>query len=728
MASPWRVVCWRFILSGVIDVPGQGNRLRNRLLLLSLLFFILFVSLNGAIVLINSSMLSRFMTRHLGEHLTEKAMAVNLQIQALIAANHDLLDLHAADLNLVIAIKRHRLDILDELFADWRDGSVFRSFVLTDAGGTVQPSPSRGASHSLAGRRWFREAGKRGVSAICPGVGPHPTAVIWLNSPVHVRGKTYFLLASIDWNSLTSFLATSPLLSRQDRNFHPLILGPDYRLLYLPSFLQNRKQRLQQALRASVATALENVPLAEEQGCFHDLSLLGRVYRVAYARSPQYGWTVLYLQDREVDRALTARVSRRNLLVSSLLLFLGMGILLFFLWKVSTPLHQLLNVTGQILQGRYPDQIDIEADEEIRQVIRAMNRMIEDVRMREEEVHRLYEQEKEAARKLARANVLLAEQSSELQYKNDELKHAFEELQTVHEELLEAERLAVVGETSGRVAHEVLNPVTAIMFRVEKDLAAWSETEDVIRGMEEILADWWQEFGRGTLAEYFLSPGESGTTYGEEDISLLRAMAAGLRDGAGQRRKNLQFIFIQIQRVIKIINALRESAVATRSITRFPIARPVEEALELLYDALQKRAITTRVTMPRPVPFVDGELTELTQVITNLLRNAMQSIDQKRSTDGRISIAGTLNRDRVEIRISDNGVGIPPEISGSVFDPHFTTKDKKRGTGLGLGISRRFIREHGGELRLETSRMGEGSTFLIVLPIVANCCANGVGS
>ncbi len=688
--------------------------LRNRLLLLSLLILFLFVTLNGIIVLINGSMLSRFMNRHLGNHLTEKAVTINLQLLDGLAAGHDLLDLHASDLNLVIAIKRHRPDLLEELFATWRKNALFQTFLLADSDGTVRPATP---SFSVAGKQWFREVRERGVSSVCPVDSPDGPEVIWLGSPVRVHGTSYYLLAAIDWSSLTSFLDRSRMFSGQDENSFPLIVGRDRRPLFLPPFLRQRESGSRQDLLRAVNAALAAMPAGRAEGYFPHLPLLDRTYRVAWARSPDHDWTVLFLQDRAVDRALTTAVSRRNLLVSTVILLLGMGMLLFSLARLTTPFRQLLLVTEQILQGRYPDQIGIEAEEEIMQVIRAMNRMIRDVREREEELGKLYEQEKEASLALARANDLLAEQSSELRYKNEELRHAFEELQSVHEELLEAERLAVVGETSGRVAHEVLNPVTAVMFRVEKDLSTWPELEDVVRGMEEIIADWQRELDRGTLCDYLAAGTEEGAPCGEEDLSLLRAMAEEFRRIAEQRQENLRFVFVQIQRVIRIVNNLRESAVPSRSITRFPISRPVEEAVDLLFDSLRKQDIRTSISIAPPVPFVEGDLTELTQVFTNLLRNAMHGIGQKGDGGGRIRVEGRLNGDRVEIRVMDNGAGVAPEIRESIFTPHFTTREKSRGSGLGLAISRRFVREHGGELLLETGGQGVGATFLVILPV-----------
>lgn len=71
----------------------------------------------------------------------------------------------------------------------------------------------------------------------------------------------------------------------------------------------------------------------------------------------------------------------------------------------------------------------------------------------------------------------------------------------------------------------------------------------------------------------------------------------------------------------------------------------------------------------------------------------------------------------MEIRVRDNGTGIPAAIQGSIFDLHFTTKGKEEGTDLGLGISRKLVRAHGGELVLEESQEGKGAVFLVTLQL-----------
>jgi signal transduction histidine kinase len=112
------------------------------------------------------------------------------------------------------------------------------------------------------------------------------------------------------------------------------------------------------------------------------------------------------------------------------------------------------------------------------------------------------------------------------------------------------------------------------------------------------------------------------------------------------------------------------------------------------------------------VPQIEAYAGELNQVWTNLLDNAIDAVDGA----GTITIATAVEDDRVVVRITDSGPGIPPEVLQHVFEPFFTTKDVGRGTGLGLDISRRIVVDrHGGDIRFQSA---PGSTTAIVsLPL-----------
>ena len=138
----------------------------------------------------------------------------------------------------------------------------------------------------------------------------------------------------------------------------------------------------------------------------------------------------------------------------------------------------------------------------------------------------------------------------------------------------------------------------------------------------------------------------------------------------------------------------------------------LQETLRLLEPELASRQIAVELDLARGFPPVEIDAGQFQQVFYNLLRNAYQAVQPH---TGRISISTTVNEYECRISIRDNGTGISPEHMGALFEPYHTTK--QAGTGLGLLIVRRIIREHGGEIEIE-SQEGQGTRIVIHLPRV----------
>ena len=112
---------------------------------------------------------------------------------------------------------------------------------------------------------------------------------------------------------------------------------------------------------------------------------------------------------------------------------------------------------------------------------------------------------------------------------------------------------------------------------------------------------------------------------------------------------------------------------------------------------------------------------DIGRVIMNLITNAFYAVNEKKKKgienyEPSVSISTKKLNDQIEIRVSDNGNGIPQNIIDKVFQPFFTTKPTGQGTGLGLSLSYDIVKSHGGELSVQTKEL-EGSTFIIQLPI-----------
>jgi signal transduction histidine kinase len=163
----------------------------------------------------------------------------------------------------------------------------------------------------------------------------------------------------------------------------------------------------------------------------------------------------------------------------------------------------------------------------------------------------------------------------------------------------------------------------------------------------------------------------------------------------------------------------------------------VEEALNLAYHGARAEHADFNVTLRRELDPAVGEIEvnpqELTRVLLNLFSNGFYAVRQ-RAQDGRdsgyaptLSVTTRAARDRVEIRVHDNGTGIPEAVRAKIFDPFFTTKPAGEGTGLGLSLSHDIIvKQHGGSFDVETEA-GAFTEFILNLPrrMMAGASAGG---
>jgi signal transduction histidine kinase len=136
----------------------------------------------------------------------------------------------------------------------------------------------------------------------------------------------------------------------------------------------------------------------------------------------------------------------------------------------------------------------------------------------------------------------------------------------------------------------------------------------------------------------------------------------------------------------------------------------VFETIELLRPEIENRGITIDDRLSRHLPPVPLDPAQIKQVLVNLIKNAIQAMTK----GGILTLQTGEGAEGIWMSISDTGCGIPPEKLNHIFQPFYTTK--KKGTGLGLMIVQRIIREHGGRIELD-SRIDQGTTFRIWLPL-----------
>jgi two-component system, NtrC family, sensor kinase len=187
-------------------------------------------------------------------------------------------------------------------------------------------------------------------------------------------------------------------------------------------------------------------------------------------------------------------------------------------------------------------------------------------------------------------------------------------------------------------------------------------------------------------------------------------------DEGDPRRADLAGIIAQIDRIAAIIHSMLDVVRPRKPEPRpLRISDVVGALLPLMEHAARRRTIEFTATVPDDLPTIAADADQLQQVLLNLFVNALEATPP----EGQVTLTATpeAHRERpgVRIAIRDTGSGIPLDLLDTVFQPFFTTKPRGHGTGLGLAICRDIVRDHEGDLRVE-STPGHGATFLLWLP------------
>jgi signal transduction histidine kinase len=188
--------------------------------------------------------------------------------------------------------------------------------------------------------------------------------------------------------------------------------------------------------------------------------------------------------------------------------------------------------------------------------------------------------------------------------------------------------------------------------------------------------------------------------------------------------QSLQIIRAQIDRITGIVRQLlefsRRREPAFRKVDLLPLLKKVTGLLE---HKISHKSVQVKIDMPRDLPAIQADPDQLQQVFINLFLNSLQALQHGGTIAIRAALGhsahgngpGPATSEMLRIEFEDNGAGIPAEHLGQVFDPFFTTKDVGEGTGLGLSVSYGIIKDHGGEVRVE-SEQGRFTRFTIILP------------
>ena len=281
--------------------------------------------------------------------------------------------------------------------------------------------------------------------------------------------------------------------------------------------------------------------------------------------------------------------------------------------------------------------------------------------------------------------LILYRNNRQRQKANRILETTLANLQATQSQLIQSEKMASLGELTAGIAHEIQNPLNFVnnFSEVNEELLKELKTEAEKGNLEGVKA----------IANDIVFNSEKINHHGKRADAIVKGMLQHSRSSSGVKEPT-------------DVNAL------------------CDEYLRLSFHGLRAKDKSFNATMKTDFDESIGNINIIPQdigrVVLNMINNAFYAVDEKKKQNQNgyeptVSVNTKRVNDKVELRVSDNGNGIPQKVLDKIFQPFFTTKPTGQGTGLGLSLSYDIIKTHGGEIKV-TTKEGEGSEFIIQLP------------
>ena len=286
----------------------------------------------------------------------------------------------------------------------------------------------------------------------------------------------------------------------------------------------------------------------------------------------------------------------------------------------------------------------------------------------------------------------LTERNRALKESNDQLAGAMAELKEAETNMVQAERLAAVGELAAGIAHEINNPLNF--------------AKSAAGAMGSFLAEF-----RAVIEEL------RGMVGSDSSVKLRALVESRELDETIEGLEELGGIVSEgLSRTGQLVGDLRDLSAPTQDDRgTVDMAKLLESALQLTRHVFQSDDIRVIANVDASLPMIHGDGRALGQVLLNILKNAAEAFEER---GGCVVVELSSVDEGVLISVKDNASGVAPDIRERLFDPFFSTKPAGQGTGLGLSICRRVVTEHRGIIEVR-SAVGKGAEFRIWLPAVA---------
>jgi signal transduction histidine kinase len=390
------------------------------------------------------------------------------------------------------------------------------------------------------------------------------------------------------------------------------------------------------------------------------------------------------------------------------LLGLTLTVSFLILKKVTSSINALAQNAMAIADASSPEDLDEHRvqHEEFLRLAQAFNKVLSKVRRRTNELRKhqrhLDKLVHERTAELHESNLKLTSEVADrmeaqrsLSKSKQALMETLSKLKHTQAQMIHSEKMASIGQLAAGVAHEINNPIGFI----KSNLHILKEYCEDIKGLLAHYEDLESTLDTDPAAQDLIGKIRDYKAQIDYEFVLneLNGVLGESKDG--------------VERVACIVRDLKDFSHADSGVVEYSdINRGIESTLNIVWNQLKYAAAVNKDF--GEIPLVKCDLEKLNQAVMNLLINAGQAIER----DGVIDICTRCSQNLVEIKISDNGCGIPPDITPKIFDPFFTTKDVGSGTGLGLNLVYNIIKGHNGSIDVE-SEVDKGSTFTIRLDV-----------